>query len=289
MKVLIIGNGFIAGAIIRNLELQGFEVLVFSRSAKVEIQCRQIVGDIFDFSEFIRVLEWKPQIIIHTAWVTAHSRYTEDPSNFAYADFTIKLAEYISNSDVKHFIVLGTRAEYGYQVSASTAGVTELNPTSLYAKQKAFTFNSVKNILEGSNVRFSWVRIFQPYGPKQDHKRLLPYLIDSIRSRKEINLRDTTTAHDWISTRDIASAVVWILNNELPIELDIGTSFGYTNLELLQVLGNLLGNSFQWRQIGEQDFTNRQVSVMGKDSPILARGWRPKDDLVQGLAWVLKE
>jgi nucleoside-diphosphate-sugar epimerase len=287
MKILVIGNGFIAGAIIRKLESQGHELLIFSRSTKSGIDSKQIVGNILNYNDFARTLTWKPQVIIHTAWVTTHDRYGQDSSNRDYANFTIKLATSIASASVEHLIVLGTCAEYGSQSIASTAGITSTNPLSLYAKQKVLAFSSTKKILADTNVRFSWARVFHPYGPSQDEKRLIPYLINSIKSGEKVNLLDTTTILDWITTRDIASAISWIIDNDAPIELDIGTSFGYTNLDLLKRLEELVGNSNQWERLTNQISMSEQVSVVGKDSPLFSLGWRPKDCLIQGLDWVL--
>ena len=287
MKILIIGNGFLAGAIIRKLESQENELLVFSKSAKLDISCKQIVGDVLNYDEFAQVLKWKPQVIIHTAWITSHVRYNEDLTNVAFADFTIKLATHVADMGVEHLIVLGTCAEYGPQTFASTAGVTKLNPISLYAKQKVVAFRSAKEILANSKSRFSWVRVFQPYGPRQDEQRLLPYLIHSIKMGQQINLMDTTSILDWITTKDIASAISWIVSNSAPVELDLGTSIGYTNLELLKHLEGLIGKSNQWERLAGQVSTSTQMSVVGKGSPLFNLGWHPSDNLDQGLKWIL--
>ena len=69
MKVLVIGNGFIASSIIQRLESEGHEILIYSRTLKKEVKSQQILGDIFNFDDFVKTLLWKPQIVIHTAWV----------------------------------------------------------------------------------------------------------------------------------------------------------------------------------------------------------------------------
>jgi len=287
MKILIIGNGFIGTPIIQKLESERHELLIYSRTFKQGIESQQVIGDVLVFNDFVRALLWKPQVIIHTAWVTTHGIYTGDPSNYSYAQFTSELARYIVYTEVEHLIILGTCAEYGSQSMPSTAGITKLNPNNLYAEQKVVAFNSVKESLLGSNVRLSWARIFQPYGPNQDKKRLVPYLIDSLKGGDQIHLIDTSSILDWITTRDIASAISWIINNDTPIEVDVGTSLGFTNMELLKHLENLLGNNDQWTRLAPQTYIGYQVSLVGKDSPLFKSGWRPEDSLGSGLDWVL--
>ena len=287
MKILVIGNGFIGKSIILKLESEGHEILVFSRSPKEGISSRQVLGDIFDFSTSIKVLKWNPQIIIHTAWITTPGIYRNDPSNHRFSQFTISLTENILHSEVEHLLVLGTCAEYGHQNLASSAGITPLSPNTLYAEQKAVTFNSINHLLQESKIRFTWARIFYPYGPFQDEKRLIPYLVRAIKNGSPINLADTSSIYDWISIRDIASAISWIISNETVTELDVGTSFGYTNLELLATLLELLPNGRVQEQYGPHKVGAREVFVTAKDSPLLKSGWLPNDSLRSGLEWAV--
>jgi nucleoside-diphosphate-sugar epimerase len=287
MKILVIGNGFLAKLIIRKLEDEGHRVLIYSRTKKEGIRSQQIVGDIFSYHDFIKVLSWKPQVIVHTAWTTSQGLYTHDLSNNRYGKFTSDLAHHLVTTKVEHLIVLGSCAEYGSQFGPSTAGITKLNPENLYAKQKVFAFNSAKAALHGSGVRLSWARIFQPYGPGQDGKRLLPYLIHALKYGEEIELRDTSSILDWITTKDIASAISWIIQNETPTEVDVGTSNGYTNIELLRHLEAFLGNTNQWARLAEQNSKSKNTLVVGSGSPLLKSGWLPADDLNAGLQRVL--
>lgn len=287
MKILVIGNGFIATSVIQRLESEGHELLIYSRTLNSKIHSKQVLGDIFDFEGFIKVLLWKPQIIIHTAWITTPGLYKSDLANFKYAQFTTDLARHIAYSDLEHLIILGTCAEYGHQSGPSTAGITRLSPNILYAEQKVEAFKAVKQLLQGSEMRITWARIFYPYGPDQDRKRLIPHLIHSLKSREPLVLTDTSSIHDWITTRDIASALSWVIDNELPMEIDVGTSFGFTNLELLVILEKLLETT---NQLAGRDMHNLgydEVFVAGKTSPLFMSGWSPTDSLITGLEWVL--
>jgi nucleoside-diphosphate-sugar epimerase len=287
MKILIIGNGFLGSAICERLESDGYEILVFARTWHAEIKSQQVLGDIFNFEEFVKVLNWKPQVIVHTAWLTTPGVYRSDPSNREYANFTINLARSLVDSNVEHFIALGTCAEYGLQDGPSTAGRTKLSPTSLYAQQKVVAFRSARDLLRDTDVRFTWVRIFYPYGPNQNEKRLIPRLMNAIKNDESFALSDTSSVYDWITTRDIAFAISWIITKELPEEIDIGTSVGYTNLELMKTLEMLLQRNHKFTSYETHDFGLNEVFVASKDSPLLTSGWMPSDSLIQGLEWIL--
>jgi len=288
MRILVIGGGFIATPIADRLESEGHELLVFSRTPNVNIKCKQITGDIFDFEEFVRALEWKPQVIVHTAWITTPGVYRDDLSNFKYANFTTNLASYIASTDVEHLIILGTCAEYGHRSEPSTAGLTTLYPTTLYAQQKVTAFNGVRELMLKSQVRLTWARIFFPYGLNQDQKRLVPYLINSLKFGKPVLLNDISSIHDWITTRDVASAISWVINNKTPVEIDVGTSLGFTNLELLKVLEELIDTTNRLPVEQMHEFGLNEMFIAGKSSPLFASGWSPADTLSAGLEWVLE-
>ena len=287
MKILVIGNGFIATSIIQKLEYDGHELLVYSRTISKKIHSEQVIGDIFNFEDFLKTLSWKPQIVIHTAWITTPGVYKNDPSNHKYALFTADLAASLTRIDVEHLIILGTCAEYGHQYGPSTAGVTKLSPSILYAQQKVEAFNAARKFLEKSKVRMTWARIFYPYGPNQDQKRLIPHLIQSLKNGDPILLTDTSSIHDWITTRDIASAISWVIENEVPLEIDVGTSFGFTNLELLTTLAELLEKTDQLDHRNSHSFGLNEVFIAGRDSPLFKSGWLPSDSLSDGLKLVL--
>jgi nucleoside-diphosphate-sugar epimerase len=286
MKILVIGSGFIATPVIERLQSEGHELLVYTRTPSVGIDCQQIQGDIFSFEEFLGVLAWKPQVIIHTAWVTVPGLYREDITNIRYAQFTIDLAKYVSFSDVEHLIVLGSCAEYGLQVAPSRAGVTALAPRNMYGQQKVIAFNSATSLMQKSQSRLTWARIFYPYGVAQHKNRLIPHLINCIKNEDAIQLSDTSSLYDWITTRDIASAISWALQNNLPLEIDIGTSFGYTNLEVLKIIEKLSSTKAELQLQNLEGLNAKEVCVVDKNSALLASGWLPKDSLSLGLEWV---
>ena len=287
MKILVIGSGFVAGPIVEKLQLEGHELMVFSRSASARLKCNQVQGDIFDFKNFIEVLAWEPEIVIHTAWITTPGIYKSDPSNFEYAKFTVNLANFISQSSVKHLIVMGSCAEYGYQHVSSTAGLTQTSPNLLYSQQKVAAFLATQEILQTATTRFTWARLFYPYGQNQHEKRLIPHLIHSLNNEIPIRLSDISSVYDWISTRDVASAISWIIAHDLPIEIDIGTTAGFTNLQLLTILQDLLQVKQQPAAGQEHEIGLGEFFVTGKDSPLLVSGWQPKDTLRSGLEWIL--
>ena len=287
MKILVIGNGFLACPIIEKLDSEGHEVNVYSRQVKSDIQVQQIEGNILESEKLQGVFRNNYQVVINTAWITIQNQYRKHESNKDYSRCAISLASRAAQSGVEHFLGFGSCAEYGKQSSPCIAGETLLNPENLYAEQKVETFQQTRQLLLSTKTRFSWLRVFQPYGLKQDPERLVPYLINGLKNQFNIELKDNKSCLDWVTTRDIASAVSWILKNVLPSELDIATSIGHTNLDILNYLQVLLGKAKQVTLLDKSLVEDTHFVVAGKESPIFTSGWRPEDTLESGLEWVV--
>jgi len=287
MKILVIGNGFLACPIIEKLDSEGHEVNVYSRKVKSNIRVQQIEGDILKSEKLQEVFRNNYQVVINTAWITSQNQYRAHESNKDYARCAISLATRASQSGVEHFVGFGSCAEYGMQSSPCIAGETILNPENLYAEQKVETFHQTRQLFLSTKTRFSWLRVFQPYGLKQNSERFIPYLINGLKNQLNIEIRDDKSYLDWVTTRDIASAVSWALSNSLPSELDIATSIGHTNLDILDYLQVLLGKAKQVTLLDKSLVENPHFLVAGKESPIFTSGWRPEDTLETGLKWVV--
>ena len=287
MKILVIGNGFLACPIIEKLDSEGHEVNVYSRQVKSNIKVQQIEGNILESEKLQGVFRNNYQVVINTAWITIQNQYPTHESNKDYSRCAISMASRAAQSRVEHFIGFGSCAEYGKRSSPCIAGETLLNPENLYAEQKVETFQQTRQLLSLTKTRFSWLRVFQPYGLRQDPERLVPYLINGLKNQLNIEIKDNKSCLDWVTTRDIASAVSWVLNNSLPSELDIATSIGYTNLDVLSYLQVLLGKAKQTPLVDQSSVESPQVLVAGKESPIFTSGWRPEDTLESGLEWVV--
>jgi nucleoside-diphosphate-sugar epimerase len=143
--------------------------------------------------------------------------------------------------------------------------------------------------MQDSNVRVTWARVFHPYGQYQDPRRLIPSLVNSLKKGEPAVLLDKTSINDWITSRDVASAISWILDHDLPMELDVGTSLGFTNLEILATLEKLLNIKPHPNSERSLGFGLSKVLVADIKSPLFTSGWSPKDSLDQGLAWVLSQ
>jgi nucleoside-diphosphate-sugar epimerase len=78
------------------------------------------------------------------------------------------------------------------------------------------------------------------------------------------------------------------MGSDLPSEIDVGTGIATTNWDLAKLVARHLGKESVLDFQPVQTNTHvQQGLVVGMNSPLHARGWRPMDTLETGLGWAL--
>jgi len=282
MKILIFGDGFIARNLHLFLNKENFSVILISR--------KTIVGsshfDFFDLNKVQSVIqEYRPDIVINTIWNTELKSYAHSSLNLDYALTTVKLAEICIQNRVKHFISFGSSAEYGESPGACDAEQTVCKPESIYAQSKFDTYLRISGLYESTQLRFTWVRVFQPYGFYQDVSRFIPHVIECFRTGRELVLEDANSQLDWIASIDISRGIEFIMENDTPEVLDIGTSVPLCNSEVVNIIARKVGAPTRQHQVSDVATQSRIRFV--SNSSFLIRNWTPQFNLEQGIEWLV--
>ncbi len=286
MKILVVGgSGFLGSEIVQRLSEDGHQVRSLNRRRSL-LDVDQWIGDIGQPASYNNLIsDWKPEVVIQAAWVTDQLSYRDSPLNRQYARNTLNFAEHCFQSETEHFIALGTSAEYGRPSQPCNASTTLGLPLDLYGAEKLWTSEEMKKISLDYETRFSWARIFQPYGQNQDPNRLIPSAAQNFKTGKKFTTQNSENILDWITSRDVARAVAYILKHELPEMVDIGTSVGTSVGKVLDKVAEQCGVDENY--IENTATEDPLVLVVDRNSPLLAHGWKPKDDLCSGLSWAL--
>jgi len=293
MKVLVVGGGgFLGAEIVTNLVESGFEVRSLGRNMSSALPCEQFIADIQNPDSYKNVLStWLPEVVIQSAWVTSSKTYRMSPLNSGYMDATLEFAEMCYLSGTQHFLTLGSSAEYGIPTEPCNALDTPAVPIDTYGISKLRTLEKLREIAGKFSGRLSWARIFQPYGRNQDSARLLPFATRELIAGKSVRVVNPDTVLDWISSRDVASALTYAIKNSIDQVFDVGTSKPISVLETLQTLATLLNVNSQLITIERDTHTPDELlsMVVSKESPLFRAKWRPQDDLISGLNWTLSK
>jgi nucleoside-diphosphate-sugar epimerase len=275
-------SGFLGGAIYSELLRDGYKVIPLSSNRGVSKSF--IPLDFHDSEQCRKIMEnFKPDVVISTPWVTALPDYRTSELNPLFKDSTIKLARIALSVGTGHFLAFGSSAEYGNSNLECDSSKTIPKPIDLYGRTKYETYLELARIFENSQTEFNWLRVFQPYGEHQDSHRLIPHLVSEIRAGRSPMLKDPNRISDWVSTKDIASAALFLMKKKLPQAIDVGSSVGTSNLEIEAIIRNILQNGSSGNMVPPRT-ENAQGLVVSSESPILLNGWRPQLSLNDSLA-----
>lgn len=291
MKVLVIGGtGFLGSEIATKFQADGKIVRSLNRSFSPALNIEQFIGDISQPDSYKKLItQWEPEVVIQSAWVTEQESYRDNPSNKLYAQNTLELAEHCFQADTKHFIALGSSAEYGFPKEPCNASSTRTNPQDIYGSYKLWASERLRELADEYSRKISWVRIFQPYGPNQDSTRLIPFAANKLAANETISINNPNTVLDWITSRDVANALAYTVDHDLPEIIDIGTSIGTPVIEMLRKVALLVDAdpSLILDNSSANTTPDPYELVVSKNSPLFESGWKPQDSLTTGLSWAL--
>jgi nucleoside-diphosphate-sugar epimerase len=280
-KIVILGaTGFLGSPIADLFETKGWEVITFSRTESARSMRREFLVDLFDEATLkLAISQVKPDVVLSTAWETEHGKFWTNESNIDYRNATLRFAELSFQAGVETFIGLGTMSEYGISPGYCNADVTPLISNDIYSKSKIETGLELKKIGETLGGKTHWARVFQAFGPNEKSERFVPGLITELQNETEFSIRTPNFEMDWIHTADVASAIVFMLENKVNHFVDIGTGEGTTVKDLSELICEEIGLNAKLLDYSGQIPGHKKKAVVHKDSQLLSLGWRPTESL----------
>ena len=280
-RIVILGaGGFLGSPIATSLSAQGWEVVTFSRTSTTSSFWQEFHADLFDELSLKSALKVaRPDVVLSTAWDTEHGKFWTNESNVKYRDATLKFAELSFELGVETFFGLGTMSEYGTSPGYCNAEKTPLVESDIYSKSKIETGLGLKQIGEKFGGKTHWARVFQAFGPNEKHERFIPGLIANLRDGKQFSIRTPNFEMDWIHSSDVASAVVFTLENRLNHFVDIGTGIGTSVKELSELVCEEFEFDSSLLDYSGQIPGHEKRVVVDQASQLLRSGWKPNESL----------
>ena len=220
IKILVIGgSGFIGGAIVRRAISLGWEVdslgLSVPNKEKSESPVNYISADITK-PEDLKILTAKPyHYIVNTGGYIDHSLFFDggDKVVDAHFDGFLNILKSIDRSKLIRFINIGSSDEYGDVKAPQSERVRE-RPISPYSAAKVATAHFLQMLHKTDGFPGVSLRLFLCYGPGQDPKRFLPYLILSCLANDDIAISPGEQLRDYCFIEDVVDAVFLVLAND---------------------------------------------------------------------------
>jgi dTDP-6-deoxy-L-talose 4-dehydrogenase (NAD+) len=280
-RVAILGaSGFLGTQIVSAFESKDWEVIAFSRKPNAHSNRRECTVDLFDESTLrLALLQTNPEIVLSTAWDTEHGKFWTNESNIAYRDATLRFAELSFELGAEAFFGLGTMSEYGTSPGYCNSENSPLVASDIYSKCKIETGLGLRQIGERFGGRTHWGRVFQAFGPNEKHERFVPSLITKLRRYERFSINTPNFEMDWIHSSEVASAVVFTVENKLSHFVDIGTGVGTTVRALSELICEELQLDSELLDFSMAAPGHKKLAVVDSKSLLHSQGWQATESL----------
>jgi nucleoside-diphosphate-sugar epimerase len=243
-KVLITGaSGFIGRPCLKALQSRGFEVHAVSSRAHQD-SAQQIIWhrvNLHDYGAVSQLLrEVRPATLLHLAWYVEHGKYWSSLENIKWVQSSLHLVqEFIINGGTR-LVCAGTCAEYDWNYSLCSESKTPINPSTLYGSCKAGLQTILGALSKEEKIDFAWGRLFFPYGPHEDPKRLIPSTALSLLQGLSATCNNGAVARDFIFVEDAAEIFAALADSKINGTINIASGIPATLASVVDMIARVL-------------------------------------------------
>jgi nucleoside-diphosphate-sugar epimerase len=293
MRIFVTGaSGFLGSYLVADLLEHGHEVAILVRpDAPIPWRLNDLIdrttvmpGSLDDIPALRSPLAaFGPHAVAHLAWRGVSNMDRNSSSQARNIVDAVELSVLAAQIESKVFVGAGSQAEFGpYARRISPTDATY--PTTLYGKAKLAAAHMTKQIAQDGGMRFAWLRIFSTYGPKDDHRWLIPNFIRTLAKGERMSLTACQQQWGFLHARDAASAFRIVLTHpDASGFFNVGHPDAPVLRDTLTFLRDLV-NPDAVLGFGEIDYRSDQVMILQADTKHLADlGWQPQVNLDEGL------
>lgn len=293
MNILLTGpTGFIGSAFIRLALARGHQVaglIVPSEHIPTGLPANQNLvwlRGTLEQAPWSDIAAFKPEVCVHTAWITTPGIYLESPENERFRDTSLQFLRQVVESGTRHILGLGTCIEYQITDRPLAEDMTPIAPTTTYARRKNELRLALESEAKGRGFTFCWGRVFYPYGPGEHPSRLCSAIIQKLLRGEKITLKTPNSTKDYIYIDDLAAALLALVSKKFEGTVNLGTGMGTAVRTLAEILGRLTGKPELIEEASQPDPDPFPFVVADTDR-IRSLGWKPTVSIEEGLRHLL--
>jgi len=294
LKVLITGvAGFIGSNLAdRLVKLSGCKVIGIDNLA---YGVREQVPEGVEFhkldirSKEIYPLFEKVDYVFHLAAKNCISDCQADPVETADINVTgtVNVFEAARKAGVKKVIYAESSAIYE-DSSVIPTPESEIKPVSFYAASKAATMYFANSFEHFSDLRFTALRYFCVYGPRQDYRRTIPpvmsaFIIKLLKGEQPFIYGSGDKKRDFVYVDDVNDFHLLCMNEGITDGrvFNLGSGKNYSVNEIYTMIAGLLDSGLT--PVHKSDLPGEAQQTLADITNASRIGWRPKTEITAGL------
>lgn len=286
MRIFITGGtGFNGKFVVQKLDNGTNKLLILTRNANNLSQSKNIsylIGNLTSISNWRKDLEtFNPQSAIHLAWEGIPDYSTQN--SIKNLNYGLELIELLAKTGCQTILVTGTIWEYGNQTGKLGEEFCTKPFNALTAAKNSLHYLG-EEIAKDYKINFIWTRLSNAYGPGRQENSLIPYLIRSVQSNKEIEIRNPDAQNDFIYVEDAALAICQLLLKcKKSGVFNIGSGKLISVKDIIKKIFKILNVKKEYKltnqkQIDSFAYAYADISKIKKEI-----GWKPKTNIDEGL------
>jgi nucleoside-diphosphate-sugar epimerase len=242
-RVFLTGcTGEIGSRLVFTLIGAGYEVFGTrgSRICKIQDPSHSCVSvDLLNTSQDLKLSEIRPDVLIHTAWMTTPNEFWESELNAKWVIASKRIIEDFILSGGSYAVVTGSCAEYAWGADVPLSEDSPELPSSQYGKAKL----ELLDWLRQKPISFLWTRTFFQFGMLEPNGRLIPTAIDSLLNGREFLIRSASDVRDFVFVEDVAKILANLVANDVTGVINIGSGAEMQVRALAYKISELMGRN----------------------------------------------
>lgn len=216
----------------------------------------------------------RPEVLIHLAWCADHGTYWKDPANFDWLCSNLFIARCFVKHGGRRAIIAGTSAEYDWlALGPLNEAYTPLRPKQLYGSCKLAAFWAIKSFFEQEEISWAWARFFNPFGPYEDRRRLIPKVCLNLLAGQTLDFDAALSERDFLHVDDVASALVALAQSKVQGPVNVASGEATSIRDLVLALARLMQKDHMVNFSGIQEDADAVVADVSRLRAEV--GWSP--------------
>ncbi len=300
MRLLITGGlGFIGSHLVDSLRNKNHEIVILTKSLSKKrnilelgsnIEIKKI--DVTNFKKVGEIIEkFKPQIIIHLAGNTSHSKSFENPIRDIDSNIktTLFMLEKIKEMKLSCRFILGsTFIVVGKPKDLPVTENTSCNPTTIYGTNRLASEHLCKIYYNVYGIKTNIFRITNSYGPREQiipKKNAVNFLIHQASKKNVLNIFNKGEFfRDLIYVDDVISGINIIIKKGKPGELYwISSGKRIWFKDFAKILQKMTDCHIEFPKTPSYTKTVDVGNFVVNNSKLKKLGWKPQVDINSGI------